>query len=360
MSQEIEVPKLGISIGDYNGVGMEVIIKSLLDVSIYKNFTPIVYGSSKVASYHRKALNVNDFSFNIIKQAEQANPKLPNMINVWEEETKIDFGQADKTAGSYALKSLEAAVKDLKAGKIDVLVTAPINKNTIHSEQFKFTGHTEYLSRFFEVKEHLMLLFNDRIKVALVTEHLPLKEVSGSLSKEKILGKIKTLNDSLKKDFAINKPKIAVLGLNPHAGDNGLIGQEERDIILPAVNMAKEQNMLAMGPYAADGFFGTNEFLKFDAVLAMYHDQGLIPFKYMAFEDGVNYTAGLPIIRTSPDHGTAYDIAGKGIASESSMRNAMYAAVDIFHRRKQFTELHSNPLKISVQKRERESSSERD
>ena len=333
---------------------MEVIIKSLLDTGIYKSFTPIVYGSSKVASYHRKAINQNDFSFNIIKQADQANPKLPNLINVWDEETKIEFGQADKIAGSYALKSLEAAVSDLKAGKIDVLVTAPINKNTMHSEQFKFSGHTEFLSKSFDVKEHLMLLFNDRIKVALVTEHLALRDVSASLSTDKIFNKIKVLHESLKKDFAINKPKIAVLALNPHAGDSGLIGMEEKDIILPAVNKAKDQNILAMGPFAADGFFGANEFLKYDAVLAMYHDQGLIPFKYMAFEDGVNYTAGLPVIRTSPDHGTAYDIAGKGIASESSMRNAMYAAIDIFHRRKQFEELNKNPLKISVQKKERE------
>lgn len=355
MSQEHELIKVGITIGDINGVGMEVIIKSLLDHSIYKSFTPIVYGSSKVASYHRKALNIADFSFNIIKSAEQANVKLANLINLWDDETKIDFGQSTETAGKYSLMALEAATADLKAGKIDVLVTAPINKHNIHSDKFKFAGHTEYLAQYFGSNDHAMMLINDKIRVALVTEHLPLSKVAASLTSDKILRKLKVVNESLIKDFGIRKPKIAVLGLNPHAGDNGLLGNEEKEIIIPAINTAKEQNILAIGPYAADGFFGAAEFMKFDAVLAMYHDQGLVPFKYMAFEDGVNYTAGLPVIRTSPDHGTAYDIAGKGIASESSMRHAMYAAVDIFQKRNQFADFTKNPLKASNIRKERES-----
>lgn len=353
MSESESLVKVGISIGDFNGIGMEVIIKTFMDNRMLHVCTPIVYGSSRIASFHRKALNINDFSFNIIREASAANPKMANLINCWDEELKMELGSSTTQAGEKAVKSLELAVEDLKKGNIDVLVTAPINKNNVQAENFKFPGHTEYLAEKFETKDYLMLLVSDDLRIGTVTGHIPLSQVAQSLSIEKISNKVKILHESLQKDFGIRKPKIAVLGLNPHAGDGGLLGTEEQNIILPAIEKLKAEGILAIGPYAADGFFGSAVHRQFDGVLAMYHDQGLIPFKSMAFESGVNFTAGLPIIRTSPDHGTAYDIAGKNVASESSFREAVYLACDIFNKRKWQMELASNPLKITNQRRER-------
>ena len=350
---EDKLVRVGVSIGDPNGIGMEVIIKTFMDNRMMQMCTPIVYASSKTASFHRKALGINDFSFNFIKTAEQANPKNANLINVWEEEIVIELGKDTQTGGKYALKSFEAALKDLKEGKIDVLVTAPLNKHNIPSEKSKFIGHTEFLTNYFAAQDHLMMMVGDELRIATVTGHIPLSEVASTLSTQKIENKAKIFLKSLTEDFGIRKPKIALLGLNPHAGDNGLLGKEEETIILPAINNLKNEGHLVYGPFGADGFFGSGNFTKFDGILSMYHDQGLVPFKTLAFENGVNFTAGLSVVRTSPDHGTAYDIAGKNCANEQSFRSAVYLAVDIFNQRKNLKETTANPLKISFQKRER-------
>lgn len=350
-----EFPRVGITTGDLNGIGMEVIIKTLLDNRILSTCTPIVYGSVKTASYHRKALKINDFSFNIINDADDANPKKPNLINCWNDEVEIELGVASNKTGRFAFKSIEAAAKDLASGKIDVIVTAPIDKKTIQGEDFSFVGHTEYFTQMSNVQESLMLLVADGLRVGVVTGHVPLKEVSEKLNKNLILQKLNILNQSLIRDFNIPRPKIAVLGLNPHAGENGLLGEEEKNIITPAIEEAKQkQGILAFGPYPADGFFGSSALAQFDAVLAMYHDQGLTPFKALAFDSGVNFTAGLPVVRTSPDHGTAYDIAGQGLANENSFRQAVYLACDVFANRKLYKEINSNKLVTTVQKIERE------
>lgn len=344
---------VGITQGDINGIGLEVIIKSLLDPQLFDLFTPVVFGSNKTASFHRKALNIEDFSFNQIRNISEINHKRANIVNVYEEEVEIELGKQTAAGGKYALKSLEAAVEALQKNQIDVLVTAPINKENIQSPDFQFPGHTEYLDQKFGIGNSLMFLLNDGLRVAVVTGHIPVSDIAQQITTEKILKKINLLHQSLKQDFSIRAPKIAVLGLNPHAGDNGLLGNEENDIIIPAINKAKENNMLVFGPYAADGFFGNETYKGFDAVLAMYHDQGLIPFKTLSFNSGVNYTAGLSIVRTSPDHGTAYDIAGKNVASESSFRKAMYTAIDIYRTREQNKELSAHPLKFSNMKKER-------
>ena len=344
---------VGISQGDINGIGLEVIIKTFLDPQMLEVCTPIVFGSNKTATFHRKALNIEDFSFNQIRDISEANPKRANIINVYEEEVAIELGKQTEVGGTYALRSLEAAAYALAQGKVNVLVTAPINKENIQSPDFKFPGHTEYLDEKFGDGNSLMFLVSDTLRVAVVTGHIPVTQVAQALTPEKILKKIQVLNRSLIQDFEVRKPKIALLGLNPHAGDNGVIGNEEQNIIIPAINKAKEEGLMVYGPYPADGFFGNSTYKQFDAVLAMYHDQGLIPFKTIAFNSGVNFTAGLPIVRTSPDHGTAYDIAGKNIASEESFRRAIYAAIDIYKIRKQYKEISSNPLKLSLQKRER-------
>jgi 4-hydroxythreonine-4-phosphate dehydrogenase len=346
--------KIGISIGDVNGIGLEVIIKTLSEVKILDYCTPIVYGHTKVASFHRKALNLNDFSFNVINDASEANPKRANMINCWEEDVKIELGQSTETGGKYAFISLERAVNDLVAGNIDALVTAPINKHNIQSENFKFAGHTEYLQERAGAADSLMFLTSEDLKVGVVTGHIPVGQISQKITIESIVSKLKLMNDSLKKDFWIRKPKIAVLGLNPHAGDDGLIGNEEQTTIIPAINEAKALGILAMGPYAADGFFANKSYLKFDAVLAMYHDQGLIPFKQISFENGVNFTAGLNFVRTSPDHGTAYDIAGKNEASEVSFRDALFAAIHIVKHRRESADLASNTLVYAKLSRDRD------
>jgi 4-hydroxythreonine-4-phosphate dehydrogenase len=344
---------VGISQGDINGIGLEVIIKTFLDPQMLEVCTPVIFGSNKTASFHRKALNIEDFSFNLIKDISEINHKRANIINVYEDDVVIELGAQTEAGGKYALKSLEAAAYALSQNQIDVLVTAPINKENIQSPDFKFPGHTEYLDEKFGTGNSLMFLVSDNLRVAVVTGHIPVTRVAQELTTEKIIKKIQVLNNSLIQDFSIRKPKIAVLGLNPHAGDNGVIGDEEQQIIIPAINKTKDEGMLVYGPYPADGFFGNGTYKNFDAVLAMYHDQGLIPFKTIAFNSGVNFTAGLPIVRTSPDHGTAYDIAGKNVASEESFRRAVYMAVDIYRTRKQYEEITSNPLSISLKKRDR-------
>lgn len=345
--------KVGISIGDINGIGMEIILKTFADKTANFDFIPVVYGSSKVASFYRKALGINDFSFHIVKDATQINPKNANLVSCWEEEVEINIGQLTPQGGKYALKSLDCAIADLKSGKIDVLVTAPLNKQNIQSKTFNFPGHTEYLAQQFGVQENIMILCSENLKVALVTGHIPLNKVSSNLSLDLIIRKVRLLNKSLKEDFGIRKPKIAVLGLNPHAGDNGVLGNEEKDIIIPAIENLRNEDILAFGPYAADGFFGSGSFIKFDAILAMYHDQGLAPFKALSFGSGVNYTAGMPYIRTSPDHGTGFDIASKNIANADSFRTAIYMACDIYKKRQLYKEINSNPLEIKELKRER-------
>lgn len=336
--------KLGISVGDINGIGMEVIIKTFKDNRMLDICTPIVYGSSKVSTFHRKVLHINDFSFNIIKSAKDANVKKPNIINCWDDDITLALGQSNEDGGKYALASLEAATADLKEGHIDVLVTAPINKENIQSEEFNFPGHTEYLTEKFE-GESLMLMVNENIKIGVATNHIPLGKVANTLTADTIFSKLKILNKSLIQDFCITSPRIAVLGLNPHAGDNGLLGKEEEDIIIPAIDNAKSIGINTFGPYPADGFFGSGNYQKFDAILAMYHDQGLIPFKSLSFGEGTNFTAGLDIIRTSPDHGVAYEIAGQNKAEESSFRQAVYTACDVHKNRLFAAEINENPLK---------------
>ncbi|NQX96437.1 MAG: 4-hydroxythreonine-4-phosphate dehydrogenase PdxA [Flavobacteriales bacterium] len=340
--------KIGISIGDINGIGMEVIIKTFRDSRMLDICTPIIYGSSKISSLHRKALEINDFSFNVIKSIKDVNVKKPNIINCWEEDVEMSLGQSTENGGKYALASLEAATKDLTEGNIDALVTAPINKDNIQSEEFDFPGHTEYLTDKFE-GESLMLMVNDTIKIGVATNHIPISKVANTLTADTIFGKLKILNKSLIQDFCNTNPRIAVLGLNPHAGDNGLIGKEEENIIIPAIDNAKSIGINAFGPYSADGFFGSGNYKKFDAILAMYHDQGLIPFKSLSFGEGTNFTAGLNIIRTSPDHGVAYEIAGQNKAEESSFRQAIYVACDIHKNRLFSEEINENPLAIKKQ-----------
>lgn len=339
--------KVGITHGDVNGVGYEILLKTFSDARILELFHPIIYGSSKSASYHRKVLSNDSVHFHIISKVEESSQGKVNLINCVREETKIDLGSASTDAGESSFIALERAVQDLKENKIDLLVTLPINKDTIQNEQFRFPGHTEYLEEHFASNDDkaLMIMATETMRVALVTTHMPLSEVSSQISKEVIMEKLKTLDRTLKRDFRIENPRIAVLGLNPHAGENGLLGKEEEEIIAPAVKEAQDKWILCAGPFAADGFFGSGRFKKFDAILAMYHDQGLIPFKTLAMDSGVNFTAGLPIVRTSPDHGTAYDIAGKNMASDESFRQAIYMGMDIFRNRLAYDEARKNPLK---------------
>lgn len=338
--------KVGITHGDLNGIGYEIIIKTLHDQRILEMITPLVYGTSKVASYHRKVLGLNDFNFNLVKHADAANPKRPNIINCHEDDVKIELGKSTGIAGELAYEALEMACRDLSEGKIDVLVTAPINKKNIQSDDFHFPGHTEYLAEKFGSDDVLMLMISNSLRIGVVTGHIPISEVPGAITQDLILHKVRVMNETLKRDFNINRPRIALLGLNPHAGDNGLLGKEEQETIIPAIGTAFNEGILAYGPYAADGFFGSSAFNSFDGVLAMYHDQGLIPFKAMSFESGVNYTAGLPVVRTSPAHGTAYEIAGKNQASAESMRAAIFLASDIFNNRKRFDAMNKNPLAV--------------
>jgi len=332
--------KVGISIGDINGIGPEIILKTFADNRMFDFCTPVVFGSTKILSYYRKALNLPTQFYGIGHLNNMA-PKRLNVLNLWREVINIEMGKPSKEIGRYAVESFKKAVEALKKGEIDVLVTAPINKETVQSEDFEFPGHTDYLAQELNGKA-LMFMISDELKVSLVTDHLPLRHVASQITQEKVMEKIRLTHESLRRDFGIEKPKIAVLALNPHAGDKGLIGREDMDIIAPAVRqLYEEEDIWAFGPYAADGFFGARKYEDYDAVVAMYHDQGLIPFKLLSFGKGVNFTAGLDKVRTSPDHGTAYEITGKGIADESSFREAVYKAIDIFKKRQEFEELNA-------------------
>ena len=338
--------KVAITHGDINGVGYEVIIKTFSDSRMFDLCTPVLYGSTKVASYHRKLLTSvqQEMTFSAIRDAADAQDRRYNGVNLTQDEIKIDLGKSTETAGMLSRMSLDRACEDLKAGKVDVLVTAPINKRNIQSDTFDFPGHTEYLSHQFGCSS-LMLMVCDRIRIGIVTNHLALKDVPGALTHNLLFDKMMLMNESLKRDFGITRPKIAVLALDPHAGDNGVIGDFDAKVIKPVIDEVQSKGVLAYGPFPSDGFFGSSEFNKFDGVLALYHDQGLIPFKLMSFTEGVNYTAGLPYVRTSPAHGTAYDIAGKDRANEQSFRSAVYLACKILRNRQEYDELNANPLK---------------
>jgi 4-hydroxythreonine-4-phosphate dehydrogenase len=350
---EDKLIRVAITHGDTNGIGYEVILKTFEEPGMLELCTPIIYGSPKAAAYHRKMLDLQT-NFCIISSAEEAQEGRVNLLATFDEEVKIEVGQPSAEAGEAALKALDRAMTDYRSGLYDVLVTAPINKNTIQSDQFHFCGHTEYIENCVgEGQKALMILMNGSLRVALVTTHLPIKDVAKAITKEAIVEKTKTFHTSLKRDLRIDNPRIAVLALNPHSGDNGLLGSEESEAIIPAIEELEAAGIQAFGPYPADGFFGSGMYNRFDGVMAMYHDQGLAPFKALAIEDGVNFTAGLPIVRTSPDHGTAYDIAGKGIADVSSFRQAIYTAIDVYRNRISYDEPLENPLpKLYHEKRD--------
>lgn len=338
--------KVGITHGDINGIGYEVILKTFQDLRMTELCVPIIYGSSKVAAYHRKTMDLPPVNINVISQAADAGLNRVNLINCVEDDIKVELTQSTAVAGQAAYKALEAAMADLQRGEIDVLVTAPINKHNIQNEMFHFPGHTEYLEQCCgKGKKALMILMKDELRVALVTGHIPVSEIASHITEDAIVSKLQIFNQSLKQDFAIERPRIAVLSLNPHAGDAGSIGKEEEDCIKPAMVEAEKRGVMCFGPFPADGFFGASMYEHFDGVLAMYHDQGLAPFKALAMDEGVNYTAGLPIIRTSPAHGTAYDIAGQNLASESSFRQAIYSALDIYRNRIRYMEATAHPLR---------------
>ena len=336
---------IGITQGDGNGIGYEVIIKALADERMLDICTPVIYGSSKIFGFYKKQIhNLEQINTNIISSAKEAHQKRVNIINCLPDNMFVEPGQPTPESAKSAMTALEWAVNDLKAGNIDALVTAPINKRTMVNEGFGYTGHTDYLCKKFGADDVTMIMVSDQLKVGIVTSHIPLKDVPGALSVDKIMHKLRALNQSMERDFGIDSPKIAVLGLNPHCGDGGLLGDEEQSVILPAINAANEEGILAFGPYSADGFFGLGNYSKFDAILAMYHDQGLAPFKALAFENGVNFTAGLPAVRTSPDHGTAYEKAGKDLADPRSMISAIYTAIDIYRNREAYDELQAGKM----------------
>ena len=353
--EPIEVPVVAITPGDTNGVGYEVIMKTFAEPMMCELCTPIIYGNPKTMTYHRKALGI-EVNYTVIQHPDEAREGRLNVLAVNDDELKIDFGLSSKEAGQAALQSLEAAMQGYREGLYDVLVTAPINKHSIQSDEFHFPGHTEYIEeRVGEGSKALMILLNDRVRVALATTHLPISEIASHLTTEGILDKVRLLDATMRRDFLITRPRIAVLALNPHAGDDGLLGKEEQEIIQPAIDQANAEHIDAYGPFPADGFFGSAAYEHYDAILAMYHDQGLAPFKVLAMDDGVNFTAGLPIIRTSPDHGTAYDIAGKTLADENSFRQAVYLAIDVWRNRQRYDEAHENPLqKLYHERREDE------
>lgn len=349
MSEKVIV---GISQGDVNGIGLEVVLKTLMEPGIAEVCTPVLFSSQKTVSYYRKVLGLDEFNFNPIRDLSQINNKKANVLICYEEEVNIEMGKPTEIAGKYAYLSLKKATEALLNKQIDALVTAPINKSTIQSPDFNFVGHTEYLGSVLGGSPLMLLCSDSGLRIAVVTGHVPVKDIASHITTENVAGKILKLHESLIKDFGIRKPKIAVLGLNPHAGDNGTIGTEDKEIILAAIQKTNT-NGLVYGPYAADGFFGNGTYKQFDGILAMYHDQGLIPFKTIAFNDGVNFTAGLNGVRTSPDHGTAYEIAGKNIANEQSFKKALYAAIDIFKNRKLHSEVSGNPLAFTNIKKER-------
>ena len=352
MNQDIRKPIIGFTCGDLNGIGLELIIKSLSDSRLIDFMVPVIFANNKAIHFYSKSIPDFQMPFSTAPDLDKLNPKQVNLIQCWEEEAPIQPGELTAIGGKYALISLEHAVAALKNKKIDGLVTAPIHKKNIQSPTFNFSGHTPYLQHAFGNVENLMLLVAENLRMALVTEHLTIQEITQHITKDKIKQKLQILYKSLQKDFGVDKPRIAVLALNPHAGDDGLIGKEEIEIIQPAIQESKQQ-MLVYGPYSADAFFARGHYEKFDAVLAMYHDQGMIPFKSLAFGEGVNFTAGLPIVRTSPDHGTAYDIAGTGVADTSSFRAAVYDAIHLVRNRNQFAEDFANPLDYADMRRER-------
>ena len=336
---------VGITQGDGNGIGYEVIIKALADARILDAFTPVIYGSSKIFGFYRKQLhNIDTLDTYVINAARDAKPRKINIVNCLPDNVFVEPGQSTPEAAKSAILALEAAVRDIRSGDIDVLVTAPINKRAMDREGFGFPGHTEYLQEQFGQSDHTMIMVSDDIRVGVATGHIPLAHVPASLTTEGILRKLRLMQASLRRDFGIDQPKIAVLGLNPHCGDGGLLGDEEQSIILPAIKAANDEGILAFGPYSADGFFGPGNYSRFDATLAMYHDQGLAPFKALSFRTGVNFTAGLPIVRTSPDHGTAYEMAGRDEADPQSMMSAIYTAIDIWRRREAYDELQEGKM----------------
>jgi 4-hydroxythreonine-4-phosphate dehydrogenase len=336
--------KLGITTGDINGISVEVIIKALSDERILNLFTPIIYGSAKVLSYHKNIVESENFQFSSITKAESAKYNRVNVLNCWEETANIDLGKPTLEAGKFAHIALDRAVRDFQDNQIDGIITAPINKQAMKMADFPFPGHTEFIADKYKTSNSLMMMVSDTLKIALVTNHEPIANVAAMITKEAVTKKLNILHTTLVQDFGIEKPVIAVLGLNPHAGDDGAIGTEDDTEVRPAIIEAKKGGMAIMGPYSADGFFGSSQYKKFDAILAMYHDQGLIPFKALSFGNGVNFTAGLPLVRTSPDHGTAYDIAGKNMADESSLRSAIFTALDIVKTRKDYHESRENVL----------------
>lgn len=344
------LPKVGITIGDINGIGPEIIIKSFNEDRFLNRCTPVIYGSAHSMIFHKKLLGSQDFNFNVVSDASEAVPRKINLVNAWEDEVTIEVGQSSTTSGRAAYNALKAAMKDVKEGHIDILVTAPIHKKSAQKGGLNYPGHTEFLAGELDTDQQLMVLVGENLKVAVVTGHISLEQVSEEISKKKVLKALKSLNKSLIEDFQITRPRIAVLGLNPHAGEEGTMGDEEQEMIMPALDEAERQGILAMGPYPPDGFFGMRMYLEFDAVLAMYHDQGLIPFKLLEFETGVNYTAGLPIVRTSPDHGTAFKIAGKGQADEQSFTAALHLALNIQRNRLVHSEITENPLQTKVER----------
>jgi len=337
--------KIGITVGDINGIGLEIIIKALADSRICSQCTPIVYVNSKVMVYHKNIVDNNIFNFQTTKSARTAQAGKVNVVNCFADNVNISLGEATVEGGSCALKSMEAAINDYKNGDLDAIVTAPINKKAMSLAKFPYPGHTEFFTDKFDVSDSLMFMVNDDLKIGLVTNHMPIRDVASNIDKQKIHKKLSILFNSLREDFGVIKPKIAILGLNPHAGDGGAIGSEDDEMIRPIVIESKKKGRFINGPYSADGFFGSGMYQKFDGILAMYHDQGLIPFKALSFGSGVNFTAGLPLVRTSPDHGTGYEIAGKNQADPSSFRHALFTAIDIVRNRKAFKEDYSNPLK---------------
>ena len=333
--------KIGITMGDMNGVGLEVILKTLNHKEIRKICTPLIYSSSKIVSYHKNIVSLDDFQFQSIRNAERPYSDRVNVVNCWKDSVNISLGRPTEEGGKYAFEALKRAVSDLQTGQIDALVTAPIHKKAMQMAEFPHRGHTEFLASETGADDCLMLMVSEQMRIGLVTNHLAISEVAEAINKDLVISKIKMLNETLKMDFGIERPTIAVLGLNPHAGDEGVIGNEEESLIRPAIVECKKNGIMALGPFSADGFFGSGQYQKYDGILAMYHDQGLIPFKAISFGDGINYTAGLPVIRTSPDHGTAYDIAGKNEADPTSFRQALYLAIDISRNRKDFEEIAS-------------------
>ncbi len=338
-------PIIGLSCGDINGIGTEVIIKCLMDSRITELCTPVIFASNKVINFYKKTTAECNLNYQSVKEWEKINSKMVNVLQCWEEDINITPGQLTETGGKYGVISLNTATQALKEQRIQGLVTAPIHKKNVQSDSFPFTGHTPYLQKYFQANDVLMFMVSENMRVGLLTEHIPVSQIAGHLNKDRILQKLKLMHQSLVKDFGIDKPRIAMLGLNPHAGDEGLIGKEENEIISPTLKEARQQNIMAFGPYSSDAFFARGQYEKFDGVLAIYHDQGLIPFKSLSIGEGVNYTAGLPAVRTSPDHGTAFDIAGKGKADESSIRAALFSAIDIYNQRQGYADARKNPIR---------------